>query len=71
MRNNETGRDCAVREAMTDKVHGRTLHVCKHHEETGGGKNLFTIFSKSRGIKWSKQATVQNKEVLHREQLQL
>lgn len=59
--------ETAVREAMTDEVHGRTLHVCKQHEETEGGKILFTSFSTSRGIKWSKQATVQNKEILHRE----
>lgn len=33
MRNNETGKDCTVREVMTDKAHGRTLCICKKHEE--------------------------------------
>lgn len=38
MRNNETGKDCAVREVMTDKVQGRTLYICKQHEKREGKK---------------------------------
>lgn len=35
MRNNETGKDWAVRGVMTDKVHGRTLFANSMKREKG------------------------------------